>query len=63
MKVKRNRPKQTGTKYRPARRYVNQADQVNYAAQLDKTVNNPMNFSYLDYNRNINMIRSNQKIL
>lgn len=42
--------------YRPARRYVNPADQIQYTELLDKTVNNPQTFTYLDYERNKNMI-------
>ena len=46
-------------KYRPARRYVNPANQVQYTELLDATVNNPQTFTYMDYERNKNMIRSN----
>ena len=41
---------------RPARRYINPADQVQYTEFLDNTVNNPQTFTYMDYTRNTNMI-------
>ena len=63
MRVTRTKKKNTATtkqvrnkKYRPARKYINPADQVAYTERLDNTVNNPQIFTYMDYNRNINMI-------
>lgn len=52
----RKNPETYQKKYRPARRYVNQADQIAYAQLLDKTTNDPQKFSYLDYARNQGMI-------
>lgn len=46
---------------RPARRYINPADQVTYTERLDTTVNNPQTFTYMDYNRNINAIEMLRK--
>lgn len=43
-------------KYRPARRYINEKEQTTYAQFTDTTINDPQVFSYLDYNRNQNMI-------
>lgn len=64
MRVTRTKKKNTGTtkqvrnkKYRPARRYINPVDQTTYTERLDNTVNNPQTFTYMDYNRNIEMIR------
>lgn len=44
-------------KYRPARRYVNPANQITFTEQWDNTINNPQTFTYMDFNRNQNMIR------
>lgn len=57
MKVVRKTPKKTSR--RPARRYINSAEQVSYCEQMDNTINNPQTFTYMDYNRNQNMIRCN----
>lgn len=46
-------------KYRPARRYVNPATQKTYTEDWDNTINNPQMFTYMDFNRNQNMIRCN----
>jgi hypothetical protein len=43
-------------KYRPARRYVNPANQTTFTEQWDNTINNPQTFTYMDYARNQNMI-------
>ena len=64
MKVTRKKSARTTNKvktvkYRPARRYINPANQVQYTELLDKTVNNPQIFTYMDYERNKNLIRSN----
>ena len=50
-------------KYRPARRYVNPADQRQYTELYDNNVNNPQTFTYMDFERNKHMIRSNEKTL
>jgi hypothetical protein len=57
MKVVRKTPKKSTR--RPARRYINPADQIAYTELLDNTINNPQTFTYMDYNRNQNMIRCN----
>lgn len=59
MKVTRKRTtnRVKTVKYRPARRYVTPANQVQYTELLDATVNNPQTFTYMDYERNKNLIR------
>lgn len=56
MKVKRKTVQSKYPKHRPARRYINPVEQVAYTEQLDNTVNDPQVFTYMDYNRNKNMI-------
>lgn len=58
MKINRIQKPKT-QKYRPAKRYVNPATQTTYTEQWDKTINNPQTFTYMDWNRNQNMIRIN----
>lgn len=56
--VRKKTKKQVKTSRRPARRYINPADQISYCEQMDNTINNPQTFTWMDYNRNQNMIRS-----
>lgn len=56
VKRKANTKQVKAEKYRPARRYVNPANQTTFTEQWDNTINNPQTFTYMDYTRNQNMI-------
>ena len=56
VKRKANRNQVAKDKYRPARRYINEKEQITYAQFADSTINDPQSFTYLDYLRNQNMI-------
>lgn len=43
-------------KYRPAIRYIDEKKQTTYIESIENTINDPQNFTYLDYARNENMI-------
>lgn len=58
---RKNPQKYQQTRYRPARRYRNQANQIAYSQLLDITTNDPKNFTYLDYSRNQGMINVMRK--
>lgn len=50
-------PQKRGRKPKLAYRYINEADQISYIDKINDTLNNPQNFTYMDYNRNRNMIQ------
>ena len=49
--------KRKGRPPRPAKRYIDQKQQVSYISGLNDTVNNPQTWTYMDYNRNRNYIQ------
>jgi hypothetical protein len=55
-KRKANAQQVSKPKYRPAKRYINPANQIAYTELLDNTFNNPQTFTYMDFARNQNMI-------
>ena len=42
---------------RPAKRYIDQKQQVSYISGINDTLNNPQTWTYMDYNRNKNYIQ------
>lgn len=49
--------KKRGRPPRPAKRYIDQKQQVSYINNINDTVNNPQSFTYMDYQRNKNYIQ------
>lgn len=56
VKRKANTQQVAKSKYRPAKRYVNPANQTAYYELMDNNINNPQTFTYMDFTRNQNMI-------
>lgn len=49
--------KKRGRPPRPAKRYIDQKQQVSYISGINDTLNNPQSWTYMDYNRNQNYIQ------
>ena len=51
MKVRKNKQIINKPEFRPAKRYISEADQYSYINDLDKNYNNPQTFSWANFNR------------